>query len=112
MEKYIFFGESTVGASGSSLMAPVSAFLGCQPAGANETRLYFDSQQGDVLGIDTVAFDHSNCTTKEFMRLITQCLYSANNNKVDFEVILDLEKGRISPILKDLKLDVTITLDT
>tara|TARA_R100000152_G_C6753107_1_gene176852 strand:- start:562 stop:918 length:357 start_codon:yes stop_codon:yes gene_type:complete len=118
MEKYIFFGESTVGTTGTSLMAPVSAFLGCTPTSdANTTQLTFDAQTGDELGIDKVVLTHTGTGTKEMMRLLIPHLFSSNNNKVDYEVIYDGESvaaglGGVARGLEGVITSIAITLDT
>jgi len=112
MEKYIFFGESTVGTTGTSLMPPVSAFLGCTPNSADTIQLTFDSQMGDELGIDKVVITHTGTSTKEMMRLLTPHLFPSNNNKVDYEVIYDGEKGIAARGLEGVIASIAITLDT
>ena len=73
MERYFYFGESTVATTGSACMFPLSSFLGMTPGGANSTTMHFNARNGEFLD-DTVTVTHSAHTPKQFMTDITRFL--------------------------------------
>jgi hypothetical protein len=66
MERYFYFGETTVSTTGSSCMFPLSSFLGITPASPIRTTLHFKSRNGAATD-DQVLISHATMTPKEFM---------------------------------------------
>tara|TARA_R110000822_G_scaffold189478_1_gene328483 strand:+ start:391 stop:711 length:321 start_codon:yes stop_codon:yes gene_type:complete len=86
MERYFYFGEGAVGASGTAAMYPLSAFIGMTAAGATSTSIKFNARNGAAVD-DTVAVTHTGHTSKAFMAEMVN--YLQRNHRNPFLVVAD-----------------------
>ena len=106
MEKYFYFGEATVGSSGSSAMFPLSSFLGITPQGAASSTLHFAARNGTA-NDDTVLIEHTGKTPKQFASEIAGVLQVDRRNP--FLIVSDGASGKHA--LRHIKV-TTLTVTT
>lgn len=94
MERYFYFGETTVSTTGSSCMFPLSSLLGMTPASATRTTLHFKSRNG-VATDDQIQIGHTDHTPKEFMTELVGFMKSHPRNP--YLIIRDNESSTTAP---------------
>jgi len=87
-KKFLYFAEADVETTAEALLVPVSAYRGCDPAGATTTTFFFEDVEG-AAGRESITLTHDSGKNKDVINAMVVIMNSGPHSD-GFVVAADL----------------------